>query len=92
MYFQSTGQLYVMGKDSPDSGEVYLRGYLKTVGYGGEINVPLSDMNFDLNLKDQGNGQDEIKFADVAKTTKFRLQATRFSSLKTMDPKVNVCP
>ena len=79
-----------MGKDSPNS-EVYLRGYLKTVGYSGEINVPLSDMNFDLNLMDQSNGNAEVKFADVAKTTKFRLQATGFSSLKTMDPKVNIC-
>ena len=61
---------------------VRLRGYLKTVGYSGEIDVPLDGNNFDLNLIDQ-------KFGDVAVTNTLRFQAT-FSSLKTVDPKVTV--
>ena len=62
---------------------VRLRGYLKTVGYSGEIDVPLDGNNFDLNLIDQ-------KFGDVAVTNTLRFQATGFSSLKTVDPKVTV--
>ena len=60
---------------------MHLRGYLKTVGYSGEIDVPLDGNNFDLNLIAQ-------KFGDVAVTNTLRFQATGFSSLKTLDPKV----
>ena len=60
-----------------------LKGYLKTVGFSGEIDVPLSGNDFDLSLIDQ-------KFGDVAVTNTFRFQATGFSSLETVDPKVRV--
>ena len=81
--YSSLGQLYLRSGDSPTSGQVHLRGYLKTVGFSGDINVPLSGNNFDLSLIDQ-------KFGDVAVTNTFRFQATGFTSLETVDPKVRV--
>ena len=81
--YSSLGQLYLRSGDSPTSGQVHLQGYLKTVGFSGDINVPLSGNNFDLSLIDQ-------KFGDVAVTNTLRFQATGFSSLETVDPKVCV--